>query len=47
MKVGECGSVGEERVGESMSAGIMGFAFVALTAMMSAVGKRRLDARAA
>jgi hypothetical protein len=32
--------------GESMSAGIMGFAFVGLTAMMCAVGKRRLDARA-
>jgi len=33
--------------GESMSAGIMGFAFVALSALMAAVGRRRLDARAA
>lgn len=33
--------------GESMSAGILGFALVGLTALMAAVGRRRLDARAA
>ena len=33
--------------GESMSNGILGFALAGLTALMCAVGKRRLDARAA
>jgi hypothetical protein len=32
---------------ESLSPGIMGFAFLALTAMLTAVGRRRLDARKA
>lgn len=31
---------------ESTSPGIMGFSFLALTAMLSAVGRRRLDERA-
>ena len=34
-----------EGFAESMSPGIMGFSFLALIALMSAVGKRRLDAR--
>jgi hypothetical protein len=32
---------------ESLSPGIMGFAFLALTALLTAVGRRRLDARKA
>ena len=32
---------------KSLSPGIMGFAFLALTAMLTAVGRRRLDARKA
>jgi hypothetical protein len=32
---------------ESLSPGIMGFAFLALTALLAAVGRRRLDARKA
>ena len=32
---------------ESLSPGIMGFAFMALAAMLTAVGRRRLDARRA
>src|SRR5258708_7720149 len=49
----ELGQTGERTkvlflgLGESMSAGILGFALVGLTALMCAVGKRRLDARAA
>lgn len=34
-----------EGMGESLSAPILGFSFLALVALMSAVGKRRLDAR--
>lgn len=34
-----------EGFAESMSPGIMGFSFAALTAMLVAVGRRRLDAR--
>ena len=34
-----------EGFGESMSPGIMGFSFLALIALMTAVGRRRLDAR--
>jgi hypothetical protein len=34
-----------EGLGESLSPGIMGFSFLALVALMTAVGRRRLDAR--
>src|SRR4051812_3825153 len=34
-----------EGFGESLSPGIMGFSFLALVALMTAVGRRRLDAR--
>jgi predicted benzoate:H+ symporter BenE len=36
-----------EGTAESLSPGIMGFAFLALTALLAAVGRRRLDARKA
>lgn len=36
-----------EGTGESTSPGILGFAFLALICLLCAVGKRRLDARAA
>ena len=36
-----------EGFGESLSPGIMGFSFLALVALMTAVGRRRLDARRA
>ena len=36
-----------EGFAESLSPGIMGFSFLALVALMTAVGRRRLDARKA
>jgi len=35
-----------EGIGESTSPGILGFSFLALTSMLTAVGRRRMDERA-